>query len=54
MAFKTAAGLAYKELVNASPVILEPIGTLTVTMPKTEPKQKIAVFFGIVCRMAMP
>ena len=24
MAFKTAAGLAYKELVNASPVILEP------------------------------
>jgi len=33
MAFKTAAGLAYKELVNASPVILEPIGTLTVTIP---------------------
>ena len=33
MAFKAAAGLAYKELVNASPVILEPIGTLTVTIP---------------------
>ena len=33
MAFKTAAGLAYKELVNANPVILEPIGTLTVTIP---------------------
>ena len=33
MAFKTAANLAYKELVNASPVILEPIGNLTVTIP---------------------
>ena len=33
MAFKTAAGLAYKELVNASPVILEPIGSLKVTIP---------------------
>ena len=33
MAFKTAAGLAYKELVNASPVILEPIGLLKVTIP---------------------
>lgn len=33
MAFKTAAGLAYKELVNASPVLLEPIGNLTVTIP---------------------
>ena len=33
MAFKTAAGLAYKELVNASPVILEPIGMLKVTVP---------------------
>ncbi len=33
MAFKTAAGLAYKELVNASPVLLEPIATLTVTIP---------------------
>ena len=33
MAFKTAASLAYKELVNASPVILEPIGELKVTIP---------------------
>ncbi len=33
MAFKTAAGLAYKELVNASPVLLEPIGNLIVTIP---------------------
>ncbi len=33
MAFKTAAGLAYKELVNASPVIMEPIGLLRVTIP---------------------
>lgn len=33
MAFKTAAGLAYKELVNASPVLLEPIGLLRVTIP---------------------
>ncbi len=33
MAFKTAAGLAYKELINASPVILEPIGLLKVTIP---------------------
>ena len=33
MAFKTAAGLAYKELVNASPVLLEPIGSLKVTIP---------------------
>ena len=33
MAFKTAASLAYKELVNASPVILEPIGALKVTIP---------------------
>ena len=33
MAFKTAAGLAYKELVNANPVILEPIGLLRVTVP---------------------
>ena len=33
MAFKTAPGLAYKELVNASPVILEPIGLLKVTIP---------------------
>jgi len=34
MAFKTAASLAYKEgLPNASPVLLEPIGLLTVTIP---------------------
>ncbi|MEG1633048.1 MAG: elongation factor G [Oscillospiraceae bacterium] len=33
MAFKTAAGLAYKELVNASPVIMEPIGLLRVSIP---------------------
>ncbi len=33
MAFKTAAGLAYKELVNASPALLEPIGLLKVTIP---------------------
>jgi len=35
MAFKLAAALAYKELVNASPVILEPIGLLRVTIPDT-------------------
>ena len=33
MAFKTAAGVAYRELVNASPVIMEPIGLLKVTIP---------------------
>ena len=33
MAFKTAASLAYKELVNANPVILEPIGKLMVKIP---------------------
>ncbi len=34
MAFKTAAQLAYKEgIPNASPTILEPIGTLCVTIP---------------------
>ena len=33
MAFKTAAGLAYKELVNANPVIMEPIGLMRVTIP---------------------
>jgi elongation factor G len=33
MAFKTAATLAFKELVNASPAILEPIGLLKVTIP---------------------
>jgi elongation factor G len=35
MAFKTAASLAYKELVNASPVLLEPIGLLKVKIPDT-------------------
>jgi elongation factor G len=35
MAFKTAAGLAYKELVNASPALLEPIGLLKVKIPDT-------------------
>ncbi len=33
MAFKTAASLAFKELVNASPALLEPIGLLKVTIP---------------------
>lgn len=34
MAFKTAASLAYKEgIPQASPVILEPIGSLAVTIP---------------------
>ena len=33
MAFKTAAGLAYKELVNANPVIMEPIGLMHITVP---------------------
>ncbi len=34
MAFKTAASLAYKEgMKNAEPVMLEPIGTLNVTIP---------------------
>jgi elongation factor G len=36
MAFKTAAQIAYKEgLPKASPVLLEPIGKLTVTIPDT-------------------
>ncbi len=35
MAFKLAANLAYKELVKASPVLLEPVGELTVTVPET-------------------
>ena len=36
MAFKTAASLAYKEgIPKASPVILEPIGSLEVTVPDT-------------------
>ena len=33
MAFKLAAGLAYKELKNANPAILEPVGKLTVSVP---------------------
>lgn len=33
MAFKMAASLAYKELKNASPALLEPVGALTVTVP---------------------
>ena len=34
MAFKTAAGIAFKEgMKQADPTILEPIGTLTVTVP---------------------
>lgn len=33
MAFKLAANLAYKELVKASPVILEPIGELKIYIP---------------------
>lgn len=35
MAFKLAANLAYKELVKASPVLLEPVGELKVTVPET-------------------
>ena len=35
MAFKLAANLAYKELVNASPVLLEPVGSLKITVPET-------------------
>ena len=34
MAFKLAASLAYKELVNASPVILEPVGELKAIVPE--------------------
>ena len=33
MAFKMAAHLAFKELVNAGPIILEPIGHLEVEIP---------------------
>ncbi len=33
MAFKIAANLAYKELVKANPVILEPVGVLKVCVP---------------------
>ncbi|MBO5039858.1 MAG: elongation factor G [Clostridia bacterium] len=34
MAFKLAANLAYKELINANPVLLEPVGTLKITVPE--------------------
>ncbi len=33
MAFKLAASLAFKELVNAGPVLLEPVGELKVVVP---------------------
>lgn len=33
MAFKLAANLAYKELINASPVLLEPVGELKIVVP---------------------
>lgn len=33
MAFKIAANLAYKELVKANPIILEPVGALKATVP---------------------
>ena len=33
MAFKMAASLAYKELKNADPAILEPVGSLKVCVP---------------------
>ncbi len=36
MAFKIAANLAYKELVKANPVILEPVGELKVTIPENQ------------------
>ncbi len=36
MAYKTAAGLAFKQgLPNAAPVLLEPVGTLEVTIPSS-------------------
>ena len=35
LSFKLAARLAYKELVNAGPVLLEPIGTLKVSVPES-------------------
>lgn len=35
LSFKLAARLAYKELVNANPVLLEPIGTLKVSVPES-------------------
>ena len=33
MAFKLAAHLAFKQLVNAGPIILEPVGHLEVSVP---------------------
>ncbi len=35
LSFKLAARLAYKELTNANPVLLEPIGTLKVSVPES-------------------
>lgn len=35
ISFKLAAKLAYKELINAAPVLLEPIGVLTVSAPES-------------------
>ena len=35
ISFKLAAKLAYKELVNAAPVLLEPIGVLKVSVPES-------------------
>ncbi len=35
ISFKLAAKLAYKELTNAAPVLLEPIGVLTVSAPES-------------------
>ena len=35
ISFKLAAKLAYKELVNAAPVLLEPIGVLKVGVPES-------------------
>ena len=36
MSFKLAAGIAYREgLKNANPIILEPIGTLNVSIPES-------------------
>jgi elongation factor G len=35
LSFKLAARLAYKELTGASPVLLEPIGTLKVSVPES-------------------
>ena len=35
MSFKVAANLAYKELVRAKPVLLEPVGSLRVLVPES-------------------